>query len=405
MAGTEQTRIEILLDGRQASDQLKDLSKNAATLRIELAKAYQANDAGKVAETEWELNKLNTRMKQLRKETVDVQAVLNNLSGATMSDLRQSIASVDTRLNSKNIKRNSEEWNKLTEVKRTLIAEQKKLRQEMGATDGAIRKQRLSVADWIVSLGIVQRAFNGVKNFLRESLYSFNAFEKSVKGLSSLTGLTGSELDYLSDHAKKLSTSTLEGGIIIRQSATEIADAYKMIGSQRPELLRNKEALNQVTQEAIILSEAAEMELQPASKALTNSLNQFNASADQSRRFINVLAAGSQAGAGDINYLSQAIEKSGTTANLMGLEFEQLVALIETAAPKFSEAAVAGNSIDKVLMEMKAKQIGYRDGVFDVNAALDELAGRFAKGELAADIFGKEHAKMVEVLVDGRGGT
>lgn len=53
-------------------------------------------------------------------------------------------------------------------------------------------------------------------------------------------------------------------------------------------------------------------------------------------------------------------------------------------------------------MEMKAKQIGYRDGVFDVNAALDELAGRFAKGELAADIFGKEHAKMVEVLVDGR---
>lgn len=402
MASTEQTRIEVLLDGRQASDQLKDLSKNAAALRIELAKAYKANDAGKVAETEWELSKLDTRMKQLRKETVDVQAVLDNLSGATMSDLRQSIASVDARLNSKNIRRNSEEWNKLTEVKRTLIAEQKRLRQEMGAMDGAIRKQRLSVADWVLSLGIVQRAFNGVKNFLRESLYSFNAFEKGVKGLSSLTGLTGDDLSYLSDQAKELSTSTLEGGIIIQQSATEIVDAYKMIGSQRPELLKNKEALNQVTQDAIILSEAAEDELKPAAKALTNSLNQFNASADQSRRFINVLAAGSQAGAGNINYLSQAIEKSGTTANLMGLEFEQLVALIETAAPKFSEAAVAGNSIDKVLMEMKAKQIGYRDGVFDVNVALDELAGRFAKGELAADIFGKEHAKMVEVLVDGR---
>lgn len=402
MASTEQTRIEVLLDGRQASDQLKDLSKNAAALRIELAKAYEANDAGKVAETEWELSKLDTRMKQLRKETVNVQAVLDNLSGATMSDLRQSIASVDARLNSKNIRRNSEEWNKLTEVKRTLIAEQRRLRQEMGNTDNAIRKQRLSVADWVVSLGVVQRAFNGVKNFLRKSIYSFNAFQKGVKGLSSLTGLTGNDLNYLSDQAKELSTSTLEGGIIIQQSATEIVDAYKMIGSQRPELLKNKEALNQVTQEAIILSEAAEMELSPASKALTNSLNQFNASSDQARRYINVLAAGSQAGAGNINYLSQAIEKSGTTANLMGLEFEQLVALIETAAPKFSEAAVAGNSIDKVLMEMKAKQIGYRDGVFDVNAALDELAGRFAKGELAADIFGKEHAKMVEVLVDGR---
>lgn len=402
MASTEQTKIEVLLDGRQASDQLKDLSKNAAALRVELAKAYQANDAGKVAETEWELSKLDTRMKQLRKETVNVKAVLNNLSGATMSDLRQSIASVDARLNSKNIKRNSEEWTKLTEVKRTLIAEQKKLRQEMGATDGAIRKQRMSVADWVVSLGVLERAFNGVKNFLRESLYSFNSFQKGVKGLSSLTGLAGEDLRYLSDEAKELSTSTLEGGIIVQQSATDIVGAYKMVGSQRPELLKNKEALNQVTQEAIILSEAAEMELKPAATALTNSLNQFNASSDQARRFINVLAAGSQAGAGDINYLSQAIEKSGTTANLMGLEFEQLVALIETAAPKFSEAAVAGNSIDKVLMEMKAKQIGYRDGVFDVNLALDELAGRFANVEFAANIFGKEHAKMVEVLVEGR---
>lgn len=402
MAGTEQTKIEVLLDGRQASDQLKDLSKNAAALRIELAKAYEANDAGKVAETEWELNKLDTRMKQLRKETVDVKAVLDNLSGATMSDLRQSIASVDARLNSKNIKRNSEEWNKLTEVKRTLVAEQKKLRQEMGTTDSAIRKQRASVADWVVSIGVLGKAYNYVVGFLRESLYSFNTFQKGVKGLSSLTGLTGNDLDYLSEQAKELSTSTLEGGIIIQQSATEIVDAYKMIGSQRPELLKNKEALNQVTQEAIILSEAAGMELKPAATALTNSLNQFNATSDQSRRYINVLAAGSQAGAGDINYLSQAIEKSGTTANLMGLEFEQLVALIETAAPKFSEAAVAGNSIDKVLMEMKAKQIGYRDGVFDVNVALNELAGRFAKGELAANIFGKEHAKMVEVLVDGR---
>lgn len=94
MASTEQTKIEVLLDGRQASDQLKDLSKQAAGLRIELAKAYESNDAGKVAEAEWELSKLDTRMKQSRKESVDVTKVLNNLSGATMSELRQSITSV-----------------------------------------------------------------------------------------------------------------------------------------------------------------------------------------------------------------------------------------------------------------------------------------------------------------------
>ena len=84
MAGTEQTRIEVLLDGRQASDQLKELSQNAAALRIELAKAYQANDAGKVAETEWELSKLDTRMKQLRYRPGDAVFMLGALALAIL---------------------------------------------------------------------------------------------------------------------------------------------------------------------------------------------------------------------------------------------------------------------------------------------------------------------------------
>ena len=48
---------------------------------------------------------------------------------------------------------------------------------------------------------------------------------------------------------------------------------------------------------------------------------------------------------------------------------------------------------------MKDKQIGYQSGLFNMNDALDELQTRFAKGEKASDLFGKEHAKMAEVLV------
>ena len=69
---TEQTKIEVLLDGRQASDQLKDLSKQSAALRLELKRAFDANDAKKVANTEWELSKLDSRKKLLRKESVNV---------------------------------------------------------------------------------------------------------------------------------------------------------------------------------------------------------------------------------------------------------------------------------------------------------------------------------------------
>ena len=57
--------------------------------------------------------------------------------------------------------------------------------------------------------------------------------------------------------------------------------------SQRPELLKNKEALAQVTQEAIILSNTAKTKLQPAIEALTMVMNQYNIPATEACQIIN----------------------------------------------------------------------------------------------------------------------
>ena len=224
-------------------------------------------------------------------------------------------------------------------------------------------------------------------------------FEENLDNLSALTGLGGKNLSWLGDQAKEMSVKTTESGIKIKQSATDILDAFTKIGSQRPELLKNKEALAAVTEDAIILSEAAKIELEPATASLANVMNQFNEKSSSSRRIINELAAGSQTGSGEIQYLSNAIEKCGTSAYLMGMKTNQTIGVVEAIAPKFKDASQAGNSFDKVLLTMKDKQIGYQSGLFNMNDALDELQTRFAKGEKASDLFGKEHAKMAEVLV------
>lgn len=224
-------------------------------------------------------------------------------------------------------------------------------------------------------------------------------FEENLDNLSALTGLGGKNLSWLGDQAKEMSVKTTESGIKIKQSATDILDAFTKIGSQRPELLKNKEALAAVTEDAIILSEAAKIELEPATASLANVMNQFNEKSSSSRRIINELAARSQTGSGDIQYLSNAIEKCGTSAYLMGMKTNQTIGVVEAIAPKFKDASQAGNSFDKVLLTMKDKQIGYQSGLFNMNDALDELQTRFAKGEKASDLFGKEHAKMAEVLV------
>lgn len=254
----------------------------------------------------------------------------------------------------------------------------------------------------VAGIAGVVAAFANYTQKIREAVEAYDNFEERLDNLSALTGLKGSELEKLGDIAKKTSVKITDGNVRIKQSADDIVDAYTKVGSQRPELLKNAEALASVTEDAIILSEAAKSDLEPAVAGLTTTMNQFNLGAEHSRRIINAMAAGSKEGAADIPYLTQAIEKSGTTMNLMNVSLEENIGLIEAIAPNFSKAEMAGNSLDKVFLKMKAGQIGYKDGVFSVDAALAELQKRFANGETAVELFGVEHAKMAELLVQNR---
>jgi TP901 family phage tail tape measure protein len=312
---------------------------------------------------------------------------------------------------------------------RKLTAEQRKMTigsdeyvrhaKKIQQLDGILKKHRADLRktkDSVFSLKKMADGFNnyfglvtagiasltGVVMGFRKTIDVANEFEERVDNLSALTGLAGKELDWLAEKAKESSVSQVEGGVRIKQSASDIVDAYTKMGSQRPELLKNKEALAEVTEKAIILSEAGKMELEPATAALATTLNQFNDEAEDSSRHINAIAAGSKEGAGDIPYITSAVEKFGTTFASMGGSIEQGVGLIETVAPKFKEARTAGNSLDKVLLKMKDQQIGYKNGVFDMNYALDELSVRFQNGESATKIFGAEHAKMIDVLMQGQ---
>lgn len=405
MASSIKTTVSVDIDGRQAKEQLQELYQKAYSYKKNMKEALKTNDLDSYSKNKAELDRVNNSMKQLRKESYNASKVLDNLSGASMKELIAAEKKLQSLLDPKKIKRNSEAWNEVTKKIRKVTKEKKKLRNEMKGLGKQTFKFSQIFQGFITSIAsynLLDNLITSIRDSFRGAIHEFDKFEERFHNLSALTNLKGAALNSLIAKAKETSVSTIEGNIRVTQSADEIIDAYTKIGSQKSDLLKNADALHQVTKESIILSNAAKTELDPAASALTNSLNQFNASASSARRYINALAAGSQAGAADIPYLSQAIEKSGTSANMMKLEFEDLVALIETAAPKFSDASQAGNSLDKILMKMKSKNIGYVDGVFNINTALEELSSRFSEGEMASKIFGEEHAKMVQVLVDGR---
>ncbi|MGD9928886.1 MAG: phage tail tape measure protein [Mangrovibacterium sp.] len=292
-----------------------------------------------------------------------------------------------------------QQFKKIARLKAISDQHQADLR-NMGKSWATIATEKINKYWGVVAGGVASLA--GVAIAYRRAAEAADRFEERIDSLSALTGLQGQDLDWLARTAQDTSVKITEGNVRIKQSADDIADAYTKVGSQRPELLKNKEALAAVTEDAIILSEAAKSDLEPAVKGLTTTLNQFNLPASESRRVINAMAAGSKEGAADIPYLTDAIEKTGTTMKLMNVSLEENIGLIEAIAPNYAQASMAGNSLDKVFLRLKEKQIGYVNGAFNLNAALDELARRYSNGETAASLFGVEHAKMGELLVLNR---
>lgn len=221
-------------------------------------------------------------------------------------------------------------------------------------------------------------------------------FEKSMDNFQAILGVSAREMEYFSQEAIRMGSTTT-------QTASQVAEAYTMIAARLPQLLQSKEGLVQVTEAAIILAEAAGITVDEAGKALADSLNQTGASAYEASRYINVLAAGSRNGAGDITYLNTALEKFGSIGSTVGMSFEQLVASIETVAPKITEASSAGIYLRQVLLTLeKQNDEGLRPSVVGISQALENLAAKQLTVAEYAQMFDKRAVITAMTLVEQR---
>lgn len=221
-------------------------------------------------------------------------------------------------------------------------------------------------------------------------------FEKSLSSLRSLTGVSADEMEFFKQQAIKMGSTS-------SQTASQVVDAFKLIGSQKPELLRSKQALAEVTRQAIILAEAAGMDVPEAAKALTGSLNQMGESASKAGEYINILAAASQAGSADIPYLTKAIEKSGGAASSVGVSYNELVAAIEAVAPKMSEASEAGTNLRNIFLTLESNaDKNLKPSVVGLTKALENLAAKNLDATQMTKMFGKESVTAALAIVNAK---
>lgn len=244
--------------------------------------------------------------------------------------------------------------------------------------------------------GGAMMAANALKGAVENNIETAKNFELSMSHLSSLTGLTGEKLDYLKKKAIDLGGSTT-------QSASQVAEAFMLIGSKMPELLNDADALSQVTEAAIRLAEASGGTVTESANALTASLNIMGEGADQANRYINVLAAGSQKGTRSIDELSTIVFRAGQSAHSSGMSFEELIAIAASGTKEFDSAESAGQGLSKLFVQLeKQGNDKLKPSVVGVTEAIRNLTeANFSQVE-AIKLFTVNGAAAYRSIIDNK---
>lgn len=269
---------------------------------------------------------------------------------------------------------------------RTAQREIKTLGNESGKTESRVTSLAKSAAALAV--------FAGIAGGVRLAINASRDFNQAISQLSAITGAAGEDLAFYEEQAKLIGqTTTL--------SASQAAEAFKLIASAKPDLLESRDALAEVTREAVSLAEAAGIDLPTAAAALGNSLNQFGADADEAGRFINVLAAGSKFGSSAIADTTVALKNAGAAANAVGASFEETNAAIQALAKGGIQGGEAGTNLRNILLKLEADtNQKLRPSIVGVTGAIQNLAKEQLSITDLTQKFGTESVVSAQTLID-----
>lgn len=391
---------ELIIDGERAKQELTLIEEKVKSVDKQIREARKTGDAQLVKSLKDQKNQLLANRKALQKEAIEVNRILNNLSTAKPKELNETIRTLTRQLSDPKIKRGSQDWKFLNEQIRRCKKELNQVNAELQVGESRWAKANNWIGKYAGMIGAAIAALTGITLALSKFRDERNQKEEAAADLKALTGLDDNSIEWLTDQAVKLSTTMTEEGIRIRQSSTEILEAFKLVGSAKPELLSNKEALAEVTKQTLVLASASGMRLVDAVDAVTLALNQYGDGADQAARYTNALAAGSKYGSAAVESQTKAIKSSGVAAASAKIPIEQLVGTIETLGEKGIKDEIAGTGLKKFFLTLQTGSDSTNPKVVGLTTALENLSKQqLTAAEIKAK-FGEEGYNVASVLIN-----
>lgn len=261
-----------------------------------------------------------------------------------------------------------------------------------------------SVTDILGNLGVLSGGFAALGaaavGAVAYILKGFDDIKSEMNNFQAVTDVSDKEMKEFEKSARDLSNSTgvAEKSIIALQTS--------LVGIN-PQLAQNREALLKSTEAAILLGKAGRISAEEASTALSSILAQYNLAGTESVNVAHAIAAGSKAGAIEIEGLGEVLQKAGTTMHSAGLDYAQSVALVETVGDKWlnkeSELGTHLQSTFSKLQSVRKEWQEFNPAIVGTTQALENMNNAHLKYSDLVELVGLQNAPLLQQLIDARG--
>lgn len=231
-------------------------------------------------------------------------------------------------------------------------------------------------------------------------LKGFDDLKSEMNNFQAVTDVSDEEMKAFEQSARDLSNSTgvAEKSIIALQTS--------LVGIN-PQLSTNREALLKSTEAAILLGKAGRISSEEASTALSSILAQYNLVGTESVNVANAIAAGSKAGAIEIEGLGEVLQKAGTTMHSAGLDYAQSVALVEAVGDKWlNKESELGTHLQSTFSKLQSVKKGWEQfnpAIVGTTQALENMSRAQLKYSDLVELVGLQNAPLLQQLIDARG--
>ena len=206
---------------------------------------------------------------------------------------------------------------------------------------------------------------------------AFRDFETGMNRVAMVTQASVDEIKMLTSEAKRLGATT-------RFTATEVAGLQLVLGRKG----FDPTAIKDMTGSILELSIATGEDLNLAAQTVSSSINAFQLESSEASRVANTLAQAAANSSIQLSTFATAFGHAGSSANAVGVDLEELSAMMGVLMDNGIKASQSGTGLRKIFMRLNEAGIPFGqtlDRLADGSMSLDEaqkLVGTTAANQL-----------------------